>query len=268
MLSAQALRVEVAGRRLLGNVSLTLAEGECLCVVGESGSGKTTLLKTLQGLMPFCSGEIVHALTQDGVDQHLVPGQSFLGLRDVCWVMQNPIAALNPHQRVGEAIAEGLYRAKFNAAETSKRINQVLLDVGLDGEMHRRRTRQLSLGQAQRVCIARALVANPRVIFFDEPLSALDAVVQKQVAKVIAHIQSRRRLSYLFVTHDLGFAHAYADNILLLRQGVVEAYQPVDEFFNFPSCAYAKELIDAAVVLGTLDLPPPLPSVRWQQVAV
>lgn len=109
------------------------------------------------------------------------------------------------------------------------------------------------MGQAQRACLARALIARPDLIFFDEPLSALDAIVQKQVALTMSRIQRRYGISYVIVTHDLGFAAAYADWVLVLRRGRVEASQAAPDFFSAPDSAYCKELIEAAEVLGELD---------------
>ncbi|OMH33567.1 ABC transporter ATP-binding protein [Motiliproteus sp. MSK22-1] len=253
MLAVNSLCVDVSSQRLLDDISFTLKPGECLCIVGESGSGKTTLLKTLLGLMPFSQGQISYQFAEE--DCQLNPGHQYLGLPGVSWVMQNPLAALNPLQPVGRAVAESLYHKSLSKQKEAERVAAAFRKVELSPELARRLPSQLSIGQAQRVCIARALVCLPEVIIFDEPLSALDAVVQKQIAWVIDGIKTAHRLSYLFVTHDLGFADAYADKILLLRDGCVEAYQPVEEFFSAPTSDYGAELIEAARILGSLDAP-------------
>lgn len=252
MLKADQISVEINQNTLLDQVSFTLARGESLCIIGESGSGKTTLLKTLLGIMPMTQGSITHQCGQQATCYQA--GRHYLGLPKVSWVMQNPISALNPHLAVTKSVAEGLPLKHLNKQEQARRIAQAFDQVELSSEFMQRKPAQLSIGQAQRVCIARALISNPDIIFFDESLSALDAVVQKQIAKTIDNIKQAHGLSYLFVTHDLGFAHAYADNILLLNAGKVVAYQSVADFFAKPASAYAEQLISAAKILGSLPL--------------
>lgn len=251
MLTVSSLSVDVTDLRLLDKVSFNLKLGESLCVVGESGAGKSTLLKAMLGIMPFSEGRI--RFQSDDVDLDYKPGANYTGLPGVSWVMQNPLAALNPLQRVGDAVAESLYYQKLSQKEQAELVTSAFREVELSPELANRKPTELSLGQAQRVCIARALISRPKLIIFDEPLSALDAVVQKQVARVIDQIQARHQLSYLFVSHDLGFASAYADDILLLREGQVEAYQPADLFFTKPASEYGADLIEAAQILGTLE---------------
>ncbi|WP_343559983.1 ABC transporter ATP-binding protein [Kiloniella sp. b19] len=253
MLEANHLSVSLDGVPLIKDISFRLEEGGCLCVVGESGSGKTTLLKTLQGLLRFDGGNIRHSLADGGQTLCLEPGDSFLGLPGVSWVMQNPQAALNPRQRVGPSIAESLYHLKLPRARREELVLEALRAVELEPEMARRFPEQISLGQAQRVCLARALVSKPKVILFDEPLSALDAFVQKQVARTMQNIREQHGLGYVVVTHDLGYARAYADTILLMNSGRAVSCQPVHDFFNRPSSSYAAELIEAAEILGSLD---------------
>lgn len=255
MLVVNSLSVDISKRRLLDNISFALAKGESLCIVGESGSGKTTLLKALLGLMPMSQGYIDLNSDCDNKSSHFqrTVNQSTLGLPGVSWVMQNPLAALNPLQKVGLSVLEGVYSEKLSRSCQQARLAAVFAQVQLPMALAHRTPSELSIGQAQRVCIARALINNPQLIFFDESLSALDAVVQKQVAKVIQNIKQSGQLSYLFVTHDLGFARAYADKILLLKDGKVEAYQSVTEFFAKPASEYASSLIQAANVLGTLS---------------
>lgn len=252
VLAVRKLGVEVDNTVLLHEVSFTLKKGRTLCVVGESGSGKTTLLKALQGLMPICRGSVEHGLDRPGATTRQEPGPRPIGLPDTKWVMQNPIAALNPLQKAGAAITESLHHAKLDRDAKREALLAALGDVDLLPEMALRYPAQLSLGQAQRVCIARALIARPELILFDEPLSALDAVVQKQVGQTMERIKQTHGLSYIVVTHDLGYAQAYADEILLLRNGVVEAYQTCDAFFRSPDSDYGSELIEAARVLGCL----------------
>ncbi len=251
MLVVNSLCVDVQQRRLLDNISFSLAAGESLCIIGESGSGKTTLLKALLGLLPISQGYLALKDTvghyQRGVNQ------TSIGLPSVSWVMQNPLAALNPLQCVGEAVIEGIYKNRLSKAQQQTRLEEVFIQVQLPLSLAQRRPDQLSVGQAQRVCIARALISRPKLIFFDESLSALDAVVQKQIGQVLDDIKCAQGLSYLFVTHDLGFARAYGDKILLLKAAKISAYQIVDAFFKTPASDYAVDLIEAANILGALE---------------
>ena len=169
--------------------------------------------------------------------------------------MQDPLAALNPRQPLGVSIAESLYRQKLTRRELGMAVASALESVELPRLFATRRPSEVSMGQAQRACLARALIARPSLIFFDEPLSALDTIVQKQVAITMDRIQQHHEMSYVVVTHDLGYAAAYADQILVLRRGKVEACQAAKDFFRSPGSAYCEALIDAAEVLGELTPP-------------
>ena len=259
MLLIENLSVEMGGRQLLNGISLDLKSGKCLCIIGESGSGKTTLLRAMQGLVPITNGQIHFNPSMDKEDPKqnrslkFSTGNRLFGLPGVSWIMQNPLAALNPRQRIGQAIAESLHHARLDKKKERELVSQVLAEVELSADLANRYPAQLSLGQAQRACIARAIISRPRMILFDEPLSALDAVVQKQIARTIHAIQRTHGLTYIFVTHDLGFARTYADEVLVLKRGQVEAYQQVSDFFASPTSVYGAELIHAAETLGSLE---------------
>lgn len=251
ILQVENLSVEVAGRPLLREVSFDLASGGMLCVVGESGAGKSTLLKALQGGLAARCQRL--RFTPGGLDiGGALPARS--GLPQTRWVMQDPLAALNPRLSLGASIAESLHRQGLPVSARRAAVLAALADVELGSEFQNRLPGQVSLGQAQRACLARALIARPKLIFFDEPLSALDAMVQKKIARRMDELRRKTGIAYVVVTHDLSFAAAYADQILVLRQGRVEAYQPRDSFFAAPASDYAAELIAAARSLGTLDL--------------
>ena len=252
MLTVESLTVSIAGQSLISDINFTLAQGETLCIIGESGAGKSTLIKALQGLMPLHVGKIMHRPAIDQATTCYQSGDPWFGLQGTQWVMQNPLAALNPRQQVGRAILESIYHAKLSDKQRQTLLFEVLDDVQLTVDIATRYPQQLSIGQAQRVCIARALISRPALILFDEPLSALDAIVQKQVAATMFDIKNQHQLSYIVVTHDLGYASAYADNVLLLRNGIVKAYQSAADFFTAPQSDYAAALINAATVLGAL----------------
>lgn len=252
ILVLDGLSVQVGQAALLHDVSLSLAKGEVLCIIGESGAGKSTILKALQGLMPATCRRFYFGPA--GID---VTGRmpNRVGLPKTRWVMQDPLAALNPRQSLGSSIAESLHRHRLSAEERKDATLNALAQVELGPEFHDRLPAQVSLGQAQRACLARALIAQPDLIFFDEPLSALDALVQKKIAYRMDLLRNETQMTYIVVTHDIGFAESYADQILVLKDGRVAAYQRHDDFFAAPQSRYASELIAAAYALGALCRP-------------
>lgn len=244
MLEVENLNVQIGATHLLRDVSFRLDMGKTLCVVGQSGAGKSTLLKALQGLVPA---------TWDRFTCGGAPRRPGVGLPHTRWVMQDPLSALNPRRSLGQSITESLHPHRMPKARQRAAVMAALADVDLGPEFHDRYPRQVSLGQAQRACIARAMVAQPQLIIFDEPLSALDAMVQKTVARQMAQLCRKTGAASLIVTHDMGFAATYADEILVLHQGQIEAYQPRAAFFDAPASPYAASLIDAARRLGALE---------------
>ena len=252
MLSVERLSISIDGHSILDDVSFSLNKGETLCIAGESGSGKSSLLKALNGLMPARFGQLVFrpqdssGIVQEGA------WQGAPGLRGSRWVMQDPIAALNPKLSLGTSIGESVYSRGLSQGELDDAVTAALVDVELPRPLARRRPSEVSMGQAQRACLARALIARPELIFFDEPLSALDAIVQKQIAATMTRIQQRYGITFVIVTHDLGFAAAFANQMLVLRNGKVEAYQPASSFFENPTSRYCQDLMQAARDLGSL----------------
>ncbi|QPH55620.1 dipeptide/oligopeptide/nickel ABC transporter ATP-binding protein [Pontivivens ytuae] len=249
ILSVEGLTVRVGTATLLHDVSFDVARGEMLCVIGESGAGKSTLLKAMQGLMPADCRRFRFA--PGGIDvSGAMPDQ--IGLPRTRWVMQDPLAALNPRQTLGRSIAESLHRHAMTAEQRRAATLDALAEAELSPEFHDLLPGQVSLGQAQRACLARALVAKLELIFFDEPLSTLDALVQKKIAYRMDALRRQSGAAFVFVTHDIGFAEAYADRVLVLKDGRVEASQTRSAFFAAPASAYARALIDAAETLGAL----------------
>ena len=174
ILTLDGLSVRFGQTTLLEKVSFSLARGEVLCIIGESGAGKSTLLKALQGLMPATCNSF--SFTPAGID---VSGKMpvRIGLPRTRWVMQDPLAALNPRQSLGKSIAESLHRKGLSAEKRKEAALEAIAEVELGPEFYDRLPAQVSLGQAQRACLARAMIAKPDLIVFDEPLSALDALV-------------------------------------------------------------------------------------------
>lgn len=252
MLSVENLRVRIRGMTILDSVSFSLQRGQTLCIAGESGSGKSTLLRALNGLVPVEFDNLTFrpkAGVPTELRRHWQGGPGLPGSR---WVMQDPIAALNPKLSLRTSVGESVHSKKLSATELNEAISNVMSDVELPPQIATRYPSEVSMGQAQRACLARALIARPDLIFFDEPLSALDAIVQKQVAATMKRIQLRYGMTFVVVTHDLGFAAAYADQVLVLRGGRVEANQIAEEFFRAPGSRYCEMLLQAAAELGGL----------------
>lgn len=222
----------------LEEIWLSLDPGNSLAVVGESGAGKSTLVATILGLLRPWRGN----LSWDGKP-----------VRDCrpALVMQEPRAAFNPALTLRQSVMEPITAHK--QVPPLDRINRLCRGLELPPDMLDRRPTEVSIGQAQRVGILRALIAAPPLVLFDEPLSALDAVTQKQTAKLIADLQAEEGFAALIVTHDLGFASAYADDIAVLRAGRIEEVIPSQEFIASPHTAYGRTLRDAAIALGALE---------------
>jgi ABC-type Fe3+/spermidine/putrescine transport system ATPase subunit len=213
-------------------VSLEIAAGEFLTVLGESGSGKTTLLRLLAGFDQPDSGEIW--MDGERID-HLPPNK-----RGVNTVFQH--YALFPHLSVFENVAYGLRARKTVAAEIRPRVDKALTQVKMK-DFAARRPMQLSGGQQQRVALARALVNRPKMLLLDEPLSALDARLRREMQVELKSLQREVGIAFLFVTHDQDEAMALSDRIALLRGGQLEQVDTPREIYNRPRTAYAASFI-------------------------
>lgn len=222
----------------LENISFTLPAGKTLAVVGESGAGKSTLIAAVLGLIKLSSGNISW---HNGAVRLCHPSL----------VLQEPRAAFNPVLSIRQTIMEPIVASgtKLQHGRLAK-----LCDlVELSPDLLDRRPNEISIGQAQRAGIIRALISAPALVLFDEPLSALDAVTQKTTAQLIANLQNEQGFAALIVTHDLGFAAAYSDEIAVLRAGRLQEIAKSADFVAAPSTDYGCILRDAAVALGALE---------------
>ena len=226
--------------RALTDVSFVIGEGETLAVVGESGSGKSTLGYVISGLLTPTSGEIRFGSAL-GVD----PGR-----RPVQLVFQDPFSALDPRMMVGDVVAEPLRLVGMERAKRLEIAEQVLGQVGLTEESARRYPHEFSGGQRQRIAIARALIAEPKLIVADEPLSALDVSIQSQILNLFNSIKRQRTISYLFISHDLGVVHHLADRVLVLYLGRIMEIASRRDLFDTPSHPYTQALMAAVPRIG------------------
>jgi microcin C transport system ATP-binding protein len=241
----------------VGGVSLTLRAGETVGIVGESGSGKTTLGMAVLGLQPMSSGEV------------LIDGQSMTGAdraslrrfrRRIQVVFQDPFASLNPRMTVGQILEEGLawHMPELAADERQMRVRAMLGEVGLgvsagQEDILERYPHQFSGGQRQRIAIARAVVIEPEVLVLDEPTSALDVSVQKQVLTLLATLQRRHGMSYLFISHDLSVIRAMAHRMIVMKDGVVVEQGECEGILRNPQMPYTRALLQAVLYAGELD---------------
>ncbi|UFN48933.1 ABC transporter ATP-binding protein [Roseomonas sp. OT10] len=222
----------------LGDVSLTVQRGETLGVIGESGSGKSTLAKLLVGLVLPEAG----TLRIGGTDA-LARGARRGLYRQVQMVFQDPYASLNPRRRVLDILVEAPLAAGIPAAVAREEALAMLHRVGLPEDAARRFPHEFSGGQRQRIAIARALAVRPAVLVADEPVSALDVSVQRQILELLRGIQAELGLTMVFITHDLRVAAELCDRLAIMREGKVVEYGWTGEVMRRPRDAYTRRLL-------------------------
>lgn len=232
LLSIRAIEKHFGHRPVLRGISLDVASGEFLTILGESGSGKTTLLRLIAGFEQLDRGEIwIGAARLD-----LLPPYR----RQVNTVFQN--YAIFPHLSVFENVAYGLRAHRIAQPEIPARVAKALAMVKMQ-EFAQSAPSRLSGGQQQRVALARALVNRPRILLLDEPLSALDANLRRQMQAELKSLQREVGITFLFVTHDQEEAMALSDRIALLRDGALEQIDSPREIYGHPVTAYAAQFI-------------------------
>lgn len=234
------------------SINIELAQGERLGIVGESGSGKSTLGRLLLGLTPPTSGDIWF----EGVNHKDRTAQDWKRFRiRTSLVQQNPLSALNPQMTIGEQVAEGLLVHKVTGrADAFERAAAMLERVGLSRAMMDRYPHQMSGGQRQRVVIARALVMKPKLVVFDEAVSALDVSVQAQVVALLRELRAELDLAYVFITHDLRIVRYVVDRIAVMYLGRVVETGDIRSVYQRPCHPYTRALLAS---VPTMD-----PSVR------
>jgi spermidine/putrescine transport system ATP-binding protein len=226
------------GQLALNDISLTVADGEFLSLLGPSGCGKTTLLRLIGGFEECTQGTL---LLDGKVVDHIPPEK-----RAVNTVFQN--YALFPHMSVFDNVAFGLRMAQKPAAEITRSVARALALVQLDG-MERRRPGELSGGQQQRVAIARAIVNKPRVLLLDEPLSALDHRLRKQMQKELKQLQRTLGITFILVTHDQDEAFSMSDRVVVMQHGRIEQIGTPMEIYEEPVNLYVARFVGDINVL-------------------
>ncbi len=237
----------------VSGLSFDLRQGETLGLVGESGCGKTTTARALMQLVPVTSGVVeLH-----GEELTRARGEQLRLLRrSMQMIFQDPVSSLNPSRRTRDILREGLdIWGEGVGSFGEARIGEITEAVGLSPEVGGRRPHELSGGQCQRICIARALVMDPEVLILDEPVSALDVSVQAQILNLLADVKDRFGLTMVFISHDLAVVKNVSDRVLVMYLGKACELAGPDDLYREPRHPYTRALL-ASIPGHRLDLPP------------
>ncbi|MFF9049424.1 ATP-binding cassette domain-containing protein [Streptomyces parvulus] len=255
LLRLDGLRKEFGTRTTttaVDDVSLDVHEGETLALVGESGCGKTTLTRLLLRLLEPTAGSV----SFDGRDLATLSAPELRAVRrQMQVVLQDPYSSMNPRMRISDIVAEPLVthdpeaRGRRARARNRERVGELLEAVGLDAGIQDRYPHEFSGGQRQRVSIARALALRPRLLVLDEPTSALDVSVQATVLDLLADLQRRLGLTYVFVSHNLAVVAQVADRVAVMRGGRLVEVGGATQVLRAPRHPYTRQLLDAVPVL-------------------
>ncbi|WP_379062284.1 ABC transporter ATP-binding protein [Mesorhizobium sp. UC22_110] len=243
-------RLAGTGQRLLRSVDISLPAGSVRGLVGESGAGKSMIGKAVLGVLPKAVEIIEGEILLDGQDlQRVSPAERrrLIGAK-AALIPQDPLTALNPSRRIGPQITDRLVDILgWTKASAAARALEVLAEVSIPEpeRIMRLYPHELSGGMRQRILIASAFAAEPKLIVADEPTTALDVTVQKQILKLISELQARHGTALLFVTHDLGVVSKVCDTLSVLYAGKVVEDTSVEHFFAAPQHAYSSALLAA-----------------------
>ncbi len=232
--------------RAVAEASFTVEQGSTLAIVGESGCGKSTLARLLTMIEPASGG----ALSIDGRDVTAGRHEDLKALRaTVQIVFQNPYGSLNPRQKVSAILEEPLkINTSLSAAERERKARAMLAEVGLRPEHFGRYPHMFSGGQRQRIAIARALMLEPKILVLDEPVSALDVSIQAAILNLLADLQERRGLTYVFISHALAVVRHVADNVMVMYLGRGVELAAAEVLFETPRHPYTQALLAATPV--------------------
>lgn len=236
------------------DVSFELEPGEVLGIVGESGSGKSVTALSLLGLLPF--PKVTHG-EKSSICFH---GKELIGNRElekirgnkIAFVFQEPMSSLNPLHKIEHQISEALTLHRgFSSREAKKEVLRLLKMTGIKNARQRMKAYpyELSGGQRQRVMIAMAMANNPEILIADEPTTALDVTIQKQIIDLLLRLRQKHKMALIFISHDLRLIRKVADKVLVMKNGKVIEQGKVEEIFDHPKQAYTRELINSVYSL-------------------
>ena len=232
---------------VLNDVSLSLEQGKCVGIIGESGSGKSTLGRIITGIEKADSGVVEF----EGKNIHQKENRNMKN--DISVVFQNYISSVNPRFSVAQIIAEPLIissqvnRSKIDKNKIDEEVKKMIKIVGLSEEFLERFPHELSGGQLQRVCIARAIVTKPKFILLDEAVSSLDVSTQVEILDLLQKLKKEYNLSYVFITHDLLTITYICDSVIFFKDGKIE--EKIDDIRNLKNIKkdYSKKLLEAVI---------------------
>ncbi|HET8928869.1 MAG TPA: ATP-binding cassette domain-containing protein [Microbacterium sp.] len=232
----------------LEDADLTVVEGEAVGVIGESGSGKTTLVRLLLALDAPTAGTVLF----DGrpVDAQASARSLHWLRRETGIVFQDPYASLDPRMNVGRIVGEPLWALGIEG-DRRARVREVLERVGLEAEMTERYPHEFSGGQRQRIALARAIVHRPRVLFGDEPLSALDVTVRAQVLDQLRDLRREEGMTLVLVSHDIGVVQNLCDAVVVMKDGRIVESGPTPRVLEHPQHEYTRHLLASIPVIGS-----------------
>ena len=249
LISLQGLSIKTSsgGRSLTSDVNISLIEGEALGIVGESGSGKTLTALSILGLLPrgveVASGEI----NFNGENLLSIDPERLREIRgkEISMVYQDPMTALNPVMTVGNQLLEVLDCHNHDVKDPESHVKQSLIEVGIPDPDRALKSypHEFSGGMRQRVVIAMSLLLSPKLLIADEPTTALDVTIQRQILSLVSKQRSRRQMSMLWITHDLGVVANLVDRVAVMYAGRIVEVGTTKQIFNSPQHPYTQGLL-------------------------